>query len=501
MSTITYVKGLPTKESEMNHLGFTDFEMFLNAFSPIFKDAVCETVDKILASKNFEKVHSKFNTHLQQKYGLSKRHANGVIALASGKVNSASECRANHIKQLEGKLKSAKIWLKNALKRLSDSQKFYAKKNWHSSKTGCKVPLCCDLNTGRSNWHALKFHSSHKKRYIYQLEKKIAYLRTAPIRVKVSSSEIYIVGSKDETHGNSICQYDGNKICFRVPYCLEERFGKHIETEIGNFDRNINRLPDNGAKTWHFFKKNGRWVVGVQFTPKLVEKVSRPIQYGAIGIDINPTSIGWAYVDYQGNLKNKGTIPLQSGLGKNSNSQQIVNACLELANLATKYACPVVCEELDFSKKKEFLREKGRKYARMLSSFAYSKFYQFLESILYNRGISLYKKNPAYTSLIGLIKYSRMYGLSSDVAAALVIARRGMNLSERLPASVSAYLEVNSRKHVWSGWSKLNKLTLTAAIVKSRHDYFSIPNWGMVVKVQVEQVSVKAERRACSKST
>ncbi|GJD18571.1 conserved hypothetical protein [Rivularia sp. IAM M-261] len=500
MSTITYVKGLPTIDSEMNHLGFTDFEMFLNAFSSIFKDAVCETVDAILSSKNFEKEKGKFNTHLQKKYGLSKRHSTGAITLASGKVDSASSCRTNHIKQLEGKLKSALIWIKNALKSLSDSQKFYAKKNWQKSKNGCKVPLCCDLSTGRSNWHALKFQIHHKKRYVYQLEKKIAYLKTARLRVKVSSCEIYIVGSSDETFGNSVCQYDGNKICFRVPYYLESRFGKYIETQIGNFDRNINRLPEEGAKTWHFYRKNGRWVVGVQFTPKPVDKFCKPIQYGAIGIDINPNSIGWAYVDYQGNLKDCGTIPLISGLGKNVNQEQLVNACLKLANLATKYACPVVCEKLDFSNKKEQLREKGRKYARMLSSFAYSKLYQLLESILSNRGISLYKKNPAYTSIIGLVKYSKMYGLSSDIAAALVIARRGLNLSERLPASVSAYLGVNPRKHVWSGWSKFNKLTLTAAIVKSRHDYFSIPNWGMVVKVQVEQVAVKRERRACSKS-
>lgn len=501
MSTITYVKGLPTLTSEMNHLGFTDFEMFLNAFSPIFKGAVYEAIDAILASKNFEKEKSKFNTHLQKKYGLSRRHANGVITLASSKVDSARECRSNHIKQLDGKLKSAKIWLKKALKRLSDSQKFYAKKNWQNSKTGCKVPLCCDLNTGRSNWHAILFQIHHKKRYIYQLEKKIANLKVAPIRVKVSSSEIYIVGSSDETYGNLVCQYDGNKISFRVPYCLEERFGKYIATEIGNFDRNINRLPEEGAKTWHFFRKNGRWVVGVQFTPKSVSKVSKPIQYGAIGIDINPSSIGWVYVDTCGNLKDKGTIPLQSGLGKNFNSQQIVNACLELATLATKYACPVVCEELDFSKKKELLREKGRKYARMLSSFAYSKFYQLLESILSNRGISLYKKNPAYTSLIGLVKYSRMYGLSSDISAALVIARRGMNLSEKLPVSTNAYLGVNPRKHVWSGWSKLNTITKNIAIVQSRHDYFNVPNWGVVVKDVVEQVTVKRERRAASKST
>ncbi|BAZ10826.1 hypothetical protein NIES4071_26500 [Calothrix sp. NIES-4071] len=502
MSIITYVKGLPTLESEMNHLGYTDFEMFLNAFSPVFKQAVCETVDAILSSKDFEKKKSKFNTHLQKKYGLSKRQSAGVITLAHAKVDSARECRKNHIKQLEGKLKSALLFLKNAEKRLLDSQKFYAKKNWQKSKSGCKVPLSCDLSTKRSNWHALKFQIHNKKRYVYQLEKKIGYLKVAPIRVIVSNSEIYIVGSSDESFGNQTCQYDGNnKLSFRVPYCLEAKFGKYVETQIGSFDRNINRLPDIGAKTWHFYRKNGRWVVGVQFTPKLVEKVSRPIQYGTIGIDINPNSIGWAYVDYQGNLKDCGTIPLLSGLGRNFNSQQLVNASFTLANLATKYACPVVCEELDFSKKKESLREKGRKYARMLSSWAYSKFYQLLESILSNRGISLYKKNPAYTSLIGLVKYSRMYGLSSDIASAIVIARRGMNLSEKLPVSTNAYLGVNPRKHVWSGWSKLNTITKNIALVKSRHDYFNVPNWGVVVKDVVERVAVKRESRAASKST
>ncbi|RUT08127.1 hypothetical protein DSM106972_012950 [Dulcicalothrix desertica PCC 7102] len=501
MSTITYVKGLPTPSKEMNNLGFTKFEMFLTDFSLLFRQATIKAVDIILSSNNFEKIKSQLNTQLQKEFNLSKRQVNGVITLALSKVCSASECRKNHIKQLEGKLKSALTWIKNAEKRLLDSQKFYAKKNWLQSKTGCKFPLCCDLNTGCSNWHSLKFQIHNKKRYVYQLDQKIAHLKTARLRVKVASSEVFIVGSSDESFGNQTCQYDGLKLSFRVPYCLEASYGKYVETEIGNFDRNINRLPLCGAKTWHFYRKNNRWIVAVQFTPKPVPKVSRAIQYGAIGIDINPGSIGWAYVDNCGNLKEFGTIPLQSGLGKNFNSQQLVNASLELATLATKYACPVICEELDFSKKKELLREKGRKYARMLSNFAYSKLYQFLESILSNRGISLYKKNSAYTSIIGLVKYSKMYGLSSDVAAALVIARRGMNLSERLPASVSAYLEVNPRKHVWSGWSKLNKITLNAAIIKSRHDYFSVPNWRMVVKDIVEQVRVKTERRAASKST
>ncbi|MEG4806764.1 hypothetical protein QUA82_05725 [Microcoleus sp. F8-D3] len=39
MPSLTYVKGLPTPVNELNALGFSDFEMFLEAFAPIFHNA------------------------------------------------------------------------------------------------------------------------------------------------------------------------------------------------------------------------------------------------------------------------------------------------------------------------------------------------------------------------------------------------------------------------------------------------------------------------------
>ncbi|MEH2414208.1 hypothetical protein [Nostoc sp.] len=70
-----------------------------------------------------------------------------------------------------------------------------------------------------------------------------------------------------------------------------------------------------------------------------------------------------------------------------------------------------------------------------------------------------------------------MYALSSDCAAALVIARRGMKLSERLPSTITAYLSVNDEKHVWHWWSQLNKQIKRSGKVNRRHDYFTLPNW------------------------
>ena len=505
MVTITYCKALPEPAEELNAIGITHFEAFLTAYAPIFRSAVCETVQHLLSGNDFKK--STWNTHLQEAYQINKRHANGVIASASCQVESAKECRKNHIKQLEGKLKSANDWLKKSEKKLKDARKFYRKKNWENSKTGCGFPLSCSLKyvprPGKfsdsdvagaegqkkdTNWQNLRFQIHQKKRYIYHLTKKIEHLKLAQVKVKVPLNQVFIVGSKTESYGNQVCQWDGQTLKFRVPYCLEKRFGKHVETEFGGFKRNINRMPIDGSKTWHFYYKQSKWVGAVRFTPEPVFQVSRPIYYGAIGLDINPGSIGWAYCDADGNLRKHGQIPLEMGLPPNKQDAQITNACLKIKQLADKYVCPVVRENLDFSKKKEMLREQGKKYSRMLSSWAYNLFSERLEAILSNRGIELIKVNPAYSSLIGLVKYTRMYGLASDEAAALVIARRGMRLSERLPRFNSAYPLVKKGKHVWSAWSQLNKLVKSWDAIESRHDYYSVsvPNWESLVKPQCE---------------
>jgi len=125
------------------------------------------------------------------------------------------------------------------------------------------------------------------------------------------------------------------------------------------------------------------------------------------------------------------------------------------------------------SDKKKQLKEKGKKYARMLSSFAYSQWNEALNNACLKQGIYHKKVNPAYSSLIGLTKFMSMYGMNSAPAAAFVIARRGRRFSERLPQhqllhSKSAYAEDTKVKHVWSHWSNVCKSTKGIP----RHKYF-----------------------------
>ena len=247
MATITYCKGLPTPVDELNELGFTDFEMFLEAYAPIFRAASIETVDHLLSGKEFSK--SDWNTHLQQTYGINKRHANGVISSAKGRVDGAKEHRILHLKTLEGKIKSISTWLKKAERKLVLARKFYTKKKWQNSKTGCNFPIACSLQYKSTNWQNLRFQIHNKKRRLTLLVNRVEHLKLKTIKVFIPHSDIFVVVSKDESFGNQVCQWNGNQITFRVPKCLESRFGKTVYSLIGDFSRNINRLPECGAKT------------------------------------------------------------------------------------------------------------------------------------------------------------------------------------------------------------------------------------------------------------
>lgn len=54
-----------------------------------------------------------------------------------------------------------------------------------------------------------------------------------------------------------------------------------------------------------------------------------------------------------------------------------------------------------------------------------------------------------------LTKFLKFYGLSSDTAAALVLARRALYKSERLPARYARFLPEDRHRHAWSYWRVL----------------------------------------------
>ena len=90
-------------------------------------------------------------------------------------------------------------------------------------------------------------------------------------------------------------------------------------------------------------------------------------------------------------------------------------------------------ERLDFKQKKAALEGSSRRYSRMLSSFSYGKIKAYFISRGHRNGVEVFQVNPAYSSVIGRVKFMERYGLTVHQAAALVLARRLLGCSERVP--------------------------------------------------------------------
>jgi len=56
-------------------------------------------------------------------------------------------------------------------------------------------------------------------------------------------------------------------------------------------------------------------------------------------------------------------------------------------------------------------------------------------------GVQLIKVDPAYTLIIGKLKYSPTLGIDKDVASAYVIGRRGLRFEEKLPKNYRELLK------------------------------------------------------------
>ena len=237
--------------------------------------------------------------------------------------------------------------------------------------------------------------------------------------------------------------------------------------------------------TWRFLRDDTSWRVMVMIGQEIDEEVGLDWSRGALGVDLNAGHVALCHVSADGNPLRIWRIPLVTyGLSEDQRTDLVRKAARRIADIALELGVPVVSEKLDFARKKaELTSDNGVRHARALSSFAYRSFHLSLRSALVRSAVRHVLVNPAYTSLIGRVKFARPYGLSVHAAASLSIARRAMGHSERVPATVHAEREGTAvpslvvpldrgdhvtlpapvrtrsgprgaRRHVWSCWGR-----------------------------------------------
>jgi len=503
---------------------------FLEDVSQLFSVIERQLYRELQAKKSLKELKKEY----QAIYGINARQFNSIRIFLQGKIKSRQQCYENQIKCLCEQIKHLEKTLKTLARRVEVEPLFKKK----TASAQHKDYPACTLNPTEKTPRQQSLAKLHgKKRKLHRLNAKLKRLQENPPKLIFGSRKLWqaqfnleengyscheewladwksrrhqefnYVGSKDETAGCQNCQLTrSGRLAITIPPCLIDKYQDHqcfrlirgtakIVVEGIQFpygQQTIDwALDREQAVSYRFVCREGKWYIFCTTNPIEIPYQSHR-RNGAIGVDFNVNSVGWSYVDSQGNLKEKGKIDFN--LADRSTEQTratLGEVCKELVELAVKFQCPLVSEKLDFQKKKRALGEKGAKYARMLSSFAYEKFAQTLASRCQRFGIELISVNPAYSSLIGLHKYMSMYGLDSSMAAGLVLARRGLRLSERLSSSAKSALDepVEDSKHVWSYWRKLAKKNSG----KSRHSFFTsrVANSEFEVTPVSKSVSVK----------
>jgi IS605 OrfB family transposase len=81
------------------------------------------------------------------------------------------------------------------------------------------------------------------------------------------------------------------------------------------------------------------------------------------------------------------------------------------------------------------------KLRQKLQKWIYKGLLQKIEIVSKRNGVQVIKVNPAYTSVIGKLKYAPIYNIDKDIASAYVIARRGLGFKEHIPKNYEKLLE------------------------------------------------------------
>ena len=280
-----------------------------------------------------------------------------------------------------------------------------------------------------------------------------------------------MLGSKGETSGCQGCvatlAEDGSvSLRVRLPDALAEAHGPYVALEGLRFayghDQLVLALKANLARkviatqvralaktdkkkfsekdvagglalTWRFLKDAKGWevLVSLDAAPQPLVSVRAA---GRVAVDLNADHLAVVETDLYGNFVHAFSVPCATaGLSTEQAGAVIGDAVKKVIAYALKVKKPLSLEKLDFKAKKRSLKGQSPAYARMLSSFAYGRTKVLMEARAADAGLEVFFVNPAYTSVIGRVKYSVPLGITTHEAAALAIARRSQGVRERAP--------------------------------------------------------------------
>ena len=442
-----------------------------------------------------------------REHGIPARMFSGVRVSLEGKVSAVRAAQRLRVDSLERRIAQAERQVAQAEEQ-GRWQQVHEKRRRLANLRSRLAGLETDIGAGRVR---LCFGSKRlwRKRDHLEANGYASHEEWLQDWRDARSNEFFVLGSRDETSGCQLCVAsiadDGSlTLRLRMPDSLAEQHGKYLVIEGVRFayghEQVLAALGSNaeyaayrrehgdkaaratelGQAVSYRFKRDAKgWRVLVS-TEMMDVPVVTDRRRGAIGVDLNADHLAVADTDASGNCINAWRVPLVT-YGKSQHQAEAIigDAVAGVVQYAKEVGKPIIIEKLNFRQKKAVLEGESRKYSRMLSSFSYGKNKAYFLSRGYREGVEVHQVNPAYSSVIGRVKFMERYGLTVHQAAALVLARRLLGCSERIPRrwvapignGVHSAFTVPVRKrvkHVWTYWGAVSRQLRPALAAQHR---------------------------------
>jgi IS605 OrfB family transposase len=274
------------------------------------------------------------------------------------------------------------------------------------------------------------------------------------------------IGSKAEK-GNRLAKFEdlNGQLCLRITTGNREFiYARVLREPSNNKDKWLTFMAMllESWQTQSYFPytvelklRNGEVYGSVSFELPTSE-VKYTKENGVIAIDTNASPIHLAIVEVSktGELLSYQTISLHHllGLFQNSKDHQEWILAHKIVDLAIQKGKAIAVENL--KKLKKGRKGDGKaKLRKILHQWNAKKFLQKLKRVAMIKGVEIVEINPAYTSVIGMLKYAPQLSIDKDIAGAYVIGRRALGFREDMPENYEkllkdkAYLEFALKRY------------------------------------------------------
>ncbi|PEB62688.1 transposase [Priestia megaterium] len=456
---------------------------------------------------------------VKRKFGVNDYIANSIVRESQALLKAQTELNKLYIKQTDEKIKKIKNKLKKersfltTLRKIKDScvegnLRFPKNTNYALHSSGlisleCKSCSLIWMNTYLFEHQyldvtikRLKAKIGRLEHRLFRLEEKKEKLTTHISSVVFGSKKLFkhqftkkefvhdhqswkelflaarnkqvlISGRKDAAAGNFVFTYQsdthdlhmtslsGKVVTFSnvvFPYG-QEQVNQTVLRQRKCKDKKANGKPIS----WSVEDHGDYYIIKCLLDVEEEVLVNFSTSDGVIGVDCNVNHFAWTDVSKDGNFLGSGTFSFPLDKKTNGQSTKILEAeAIALVDLAIRKNKPIVMEDINTTLSKTGDAYGNKKANRLKSVFAYRKMAQAIKSRAQKLAVAVLVVNPAYTSIMGKLKYMRKFGISIHQAASYTIGRKGLGYKEKAPQVLRHHIARHPLPY-WKQWWALNK--------------------------------------------